>query len=208
MKKILVLFFAAIMCCSVAQAQFHIGTKAGDNFSNYVGDNAPHKMNVNYHVGGFVEFGVLGILSVAPEVMFSAQGGTEKVPELHGGDVVYKNAKIKWNTNYVNIPVMLKLNLLGKFSLDFGPQFGFNVTSKCKTEIENFEGQSYDYKDQTNKFDLALGVGATYNINRFIFVQGRYMMSVTKSYKSNVLGVTLPVDARNGVLQLSVGVKL
>ena len=95
MKKILVLFFAAIMCCSVAQAQFHIGAKAGANFSNYVGDNAPHKMNVNYHVGGFVEFGVLGILSVAPEVMFSAQGGTEKVPELHGGDVVYKNAKIK-----------------------------------------------------------------------------------------------------------------
>ena len=110
MKKILVLFFAAIMCCSVAQAQFHIGANAGANFSNYVGDNAPHKMNVNYHVGGFVEFGVLGILSVAPEVMFSAQGGTEKVPELQSGDVVYKNAKIKWNTNYVNIPVMLKLN--------------------------------------------------------------------------------------------------
>ena len=73
MKKILVLFFAAIMCCSVAQAQFHIGAKAGANFSNYVGDNAPHKMNVNYHVGGFVEFGVLGILSVAPSDVFCSR---------------------------------------------------------------------------------------------------------------------------------------
>lgn len=208
MKKSVLLLVAILLGTAAIQAQIHFGAKVGANLSNYVGENAPHKMNVNYHVGGFVEFGVLGILSVAPEVMFSSQGGSKQITDYVVGDIVTQKGNMKWRTSYVNVPIMFKLNLLNKFSLDLGPQFGFNVSSKNKVVVDNFEPMSEDYSDYTKTFDLALALGATYNVNRFIFLQGRYVMSVTKSFKSNVLGVTLPVDARNGVLQLSVGLKL
>ncbi|MGN0214698.1 MAG: porin family protein [Muribaculaceae bacterium] len=208
MKRLAIAMLVICTVCGMAQAQVHIGAKVGLNMSNFVGNNSPHDMTVNYHVGGFVELGLLGPLSIAPEVIFSTQGGNETVGNYQVGDIVNPKATVKWKTNYVNVPIMLKLNLLGKLSLDFGPQFGFNVTSKRKLDVPNYEESSYDYGDNTKKFDFALGIGATYNINRFLFVQGRYTMSVTKAYKSNVLGVELPVDARNGVIQLSLGLKL
>ena len=208
MKKLAIVMFVLCAMCGAAQAQIHFGAKAGLNMSNFVGNNSPHDMAVNYHVGGFVEVGLFGPLSIAPEVIFSTQGGKQSVGDYQVGDIVNPKATVKWQTNYVNIPIMLKANLLGKLSLDFGPQFGFNVTSKTKVDVPNFEESDFDNGDNTKKFDFALGIGATYNINRFLFVQGRYTMSVTKAYKSNVLGVELPVDARNGVIQLSVGLKL
>lgn len=208
MKKIIVLFLLSVLGCSVTYAQLHIGAKVGANISNYVGDDAPHGMKMNYHVGGFLEYKILGILAIAPEVMFSTQGGTRNIADYAAGDMVYRKAKVKWQTNYVNVPVMMKLYVLNKFSFDFGPQFGFNVSSKTKTEVPNYDSQNISASTGTNKFDLALGLGLTYNFNRFMFVQGRYVMSVTKTYKSDVLGMTLPVNARNGVLQLSVGLKL
>lgn len=208
MKKF-VLLLAVILCSGAAmQAQIHFGAKVGANLSNYVGENAPHRVNVNYHVGGFVEFGVLGILSVAPEVMFSSQGGSRQIANYAVGDMVMGKATEKWRTSYVNVPIMLKLNLLNKFSLDVGPQFGFNVSSKAKIDTNHLESSYDDRSDFTKTFDLALALGATYNVNRFIFLQGRYVMSVTKSYRSDVFGISLPINARNGVLQLSVGLKL
>ena len=208
MRRLAIVMLLVCAVCGATQAQLHFGAKAGLNMSNFVGNNSPHGMKVNYHVGGFVELGLFGPLSIAPEVLFSTQGGKQDLSDFQVGDIVNQKGKVEWITNYVNIPVMLKLNVIGGLSVEAGPQFGFNVTSKCVVAADNFEGVESDLDDNTKKFDFALGIGATYNINRFLFVQGRYMMSVTKTFDTEVLGVKLPVDSRNGVLQLSVGVKL
>ncbi|MGM9802826.1 MAG: porin family protein [Muribaculaceae bacterium] len=208
MKRLAIAMLVMCAVCGMAQAQVHIGAKVGLNMTNFIGNNSPHDVAVNYQVGGFIELGLLGPLSISPEVVFSTQGGKHTVNGYSTGDVINQKTKFSWNTNYVNIPVMLKLKLIGGLSLDAGPQFGFNVSSKCKTQSDNYEGNVNDYGDYTKKFDFALGIGATYNINRFLFVQGRYTMSVSKTYKTDIMGINLPVDSRNGVIQLAVGLKL
>ena len=160
----------------------------------------------NYHVGAFVEYRFSNHLAISPEVLFSAQGGGEKLADLQIGDIVNKSAKTKWTTNYVNVPVMFKFYPVSKFSIDFGPQFGFNVYSKVQTTTQETDFDPKDNKDNTKAFDLSLGAGFTYYITNCIFLQARYNVGLTKAFDDVFGGIKN--NARNGVAQISIGIKL
>ena len=185
MKKITLLVACIAMACSAAFAEGNIsyGAKVGANLTNLVGKGAKglHDMKAGYQFGLFAEFRVAPSIAIAPEVVFSDQGFSNKPAN---GDRFYDYM------NYINVPVMAKFYVAKDFSIDFGPQVGFMV-------YNNFCG--VNIKDICNKVDFGLGLGASYNLSEKAFIQARYNYGLTHVYKDSK-------DANgNGEIQLSIG---
>jgi len=201
MKKFFVLIAAAIVCMS-ASAQVQFGAKVGFDMTHFWGEDAPSGWQPNYQVGLMMEYKFNPKFAIAPEVVFAAQGGKENdkidVEEVPG----MVEAKGTFHTNYINVPLMLKFYATPAFSIDFGPQVGFNVYSKMTAsgKAGNIEAkETIDFKDMTNTVDFGLGLGATYNLTNNAFVQARYNLGLTKVFEDS--------QVKNGNLQIAFGMK-
>ncbi len=201
MKKFFVLIAAAIVCMS-ASAQVQFGAKVGFDMTHFWGEDAPSGWQPNYQVGLMMEYKFNPKFAIAPEVVFAAQGGkeTDKVDVEEVPGIV--EAKGTFHTNYINVPLMLKFYATPAFSIDFGPQVGFNVYSKMTAsgKAGNIEAkETVDLKDMTNTVDFGLGLGATYNLTNNAFVQARYNLGLTKVFEDS--------QVKNGNLQIAFGMK-
>ena len=131
MKKALVLIAAAIVCMS-ASAQVQFGAKVGFDMTNYWGKDVEHGMKPGYQAGLMMEYKFNDRFAIAPEVVFASQGGKSKAISLDfdGRHINIGTADVKFTANYINVPVMFKFYATPEFSIDFGPQVGFNVYNK------------------------------------------------------------------------------
>ena len=196
MKKIAIALVCMFMASGTAMAQksFTLGPKVGVDYTHYWGKHIQHGGQLNYQAGLFMEYRFTDKFSIAPEIVFAAQGG--KFDNLFEG--------VKYNVtdhvNYINVPVMLKFYVVPSLSIDLGPQVGFNVYSKETDEYEVLgvkHKEVDDYKDITKDFEFGVGLGLTYNITEDVFVQGRYTMGITKVFEE--------ANYKNGNAQIAIG---
>ena len=94
-------------------------------------------------------------------------------------------------SNYINIPIMVKYRLSPFFSVEAGPQVGFNVYNKIK--IDGVDG-NLDLDRVSHTVDLGLGAGATYYLTDYVMFHVRYNMDFLNSYKY--------IDDKNGNIQI------
>ena len=197
MKKS-ILFLSAVLISMSAMAQVEFGMKAGFDMTNFWGENVQHGMKPSYQAGLFMEYYFNDKVAIAPEVTFASQGGKFKVAkDVFGIDVTslgLKDVDVTYNTNYINVPVMLKFYATPSFSIDLGPQVGFNVYSKATAG-----DHTKDLKDATKTVDFGVGLGATYHLTENVFVQGRYTMGMTKVFDGG--------EEKNGNIQIALGYK-
>ena len=196
MKKLFVLIAAAIVTVS-AMAQVQFGVKVGVDATNFWGENVEHGMKPSYQAGLVMEYKFSPKFAIAPEAVFASQGGKFKAIDMNlfGYDI---SKEVTFNTNYINVPVMLKYYATPAFSIDFGPQVGFNVYSKYS--IEDVD-KAVDLKDATKAVDFGLGLGGTYNLTDKAFVQARYTLGLTKVFEGDYN------KEKNGNVQLAFGMK-
>ena len=190
MKKGLMILLMAVLACMSAGAQVKFGAKAGLDVTNFWGKHTDHDIRLNYQAGLLMEYQFRPRLAVAPEVVFAAQGGINKG---------YSGNNYIFHTNYINIPVMLKYYTAPVFSIDFGPQVGFNVYSKY-----THSGKVTDAKGWTNTVDFGLGMGFTGQMVGNTFIQMRYTLGLTRVFKSDD---EVMEQRKNGNIQLAFGVK-
>ena len=201
MKKIVIALMCTILATGAAMAQekFTFGPKIGVDYTHYWGENVEHGGHLNYQAGVFMEYRFTSKFSIAPEVVFAAQGGKYDFKRnIEGIDVELKETD---HVNYINVPVMLKYYVAPALSIDFGPQVGFNVYSKNTIEgkVEKLkEKQTTDMKKYTKTVDFGLGLGLTYNITEEVFIQARYTMGLTKVFN-------VDDDSKNGNGQIAIG---
>lgn len=203
MKKFVVLIAAAIVSVS-AMAQVQFGGKVGVDMTNFWGPNVEHGMKPGYQVGLIMEYKVSPKFGIAPEVVFAAQGGKSKALafDINNHGLELTSTDIKYNANYINVPLMFKFYATPEFSIDLGPQVGFNVYNKVKVKGDD---ETYDLKDATKPVDFGMGLGGTFNITDNAFVQARYTLGLTKVFKEDyVLGEN---KAKNGNVQIAFGMK-
>lgn len=200
MKKIIftLMIFLLADGSAMAQKKFSFGPKVGVDLTHFWGKDIPHGMQLNYQVGTFLEYRFNEKFSIAPEVVFAAQGGKMDASAYLDGSF-HGSADLYFNFNYINVPIMLKFYAIPKLSIDFGPQIGFNVYSKATVKAKA-ESASTSYTDDfegVQSVDVGVGLGATYNITNDAFVQGRYTMGLTKVFEDG--------DVYNGNIQLAIG---
>lgn len=154
-KKLMILILVALTCMS-ASAQVKFGAKVGLDLTNFWGKECGHHMVLNYQAGLLMEYKFHPHFGISPEVMFAAQGGQEKADDGSEMGGFIRSDK-HYHTNYINVPVMLKYYPTQDFSIDFGPQVGFNVYSK----YTKGKHEATEYKDMTKAVDFGLGLGCT-----------------------------------------------
>ena len=202
MKTKLMMILLALLALNglSASAQVKFGAKVGVDLTNYWGKHAGHKMALNYQASLMMEYQFSNVFAVAPEVVFASQGNGERSLYEEGwvGEEPSSKTMISFQTNYINVPVMLKYYATPAFSIDFGPQVGFNVYSKY-----TIKGPDNKYvtnnKKYTKAVDFGLGLGATYNLTDNAFVQARYTLGLTNVFKDDFN------ESKNGNAQVAIG---
>jgi hypothetical protein len=189
----IVLLIAVASQLASAQAQFAVGIKGGLNFANLdasksVGET--YDSRTGYHAGAFALI-KLGFIGIQPELIFSRQGSK----------YTFNATKYDANYDYINVPIMAKFYLPLGLNLQAGPQFGFLT----KAELKQTAGSgSQDLKSYSKNADVAIGLGAGWDLPFGLTVDARYNLGVSKiNDTSGTSG-----DVKNRVFQVSVGYKL
>ena len=186
MKKLTIAFLCMILAtgAAIAQKTFTFGPKIGVDYTHYWGKYHMHGGQLNYQAGLFMEYRFNNKFSIAPEVVFAAQGAKRDGVELISP------------TEYFVCPSL---------SIDFGPQLGINVYHKCTVKgKDGHKDYKKTYDTDAQSVDFGIGLGLTYNITKDVFVQGRYTMGLTDAYKK-FLGATYPINSKNGNAQIAIG---
>ena len=217
MKKILLLVAVATLATGAfAQGKgIEWGVKAGLNLSSLsnsdlsgsipiedVGNitvDASSKMKPSFYVGFFVDFPISDFFSIQPELLYSRQGSFYKTNVSVGG--MSGDMKLWMRYDYLNIPILAKLYVAEKLSIDVGPQFGIMVYHGVKAKIEDSSSTKKGDTGDYNTFDVSAALGLTYKVCRNIDISARYTLGFTDIFKDNSGGDKV----KNGVIQIGAG---
>ena len=183
---------------SKSGAQF--GVKGGVNFSNLYTENVEdNNVLTSFTVGVFATLPITDFIAIQPELLYSGKGA----------ELVYNNAfaegSAKFKLNYIEVPVLLKINITDNLNIHAGPYFAYLIDAQVKNESDNgifdFE-ESYD-NDDFNKFDMGLSGGIGFDFNSF-GIGARYNYGLTNVGKERtILGQTYTIpDAKNSNISL------
>lgn len=182
MKKILILAIG-LLSAGAAGAQT-VGIKGGVNFANIIKTNDKNfstEFKSGLNAGLFFEVPIVSALSFAPELMFSQKGYKTSGNSVLGGPNEYTVT-----TNFIEIPILAKINPTSNFSIYAGPQVSFLTSTKEKftqgsTTYQNtIRAENKNLKKSLVGGVLGVGVGLTSQLS----LQARYAIDLQKNYEN------------------------
>ena len=121
--------------------------------------------------GGAVLQLLLGhVLAIQPEVLFSQKGYRATETSLVG-DYDYRRY-----LNFLDIPILLRLNASKNFGIVVGPQYShlLSTHTSFKSGDASYEQTVNNENDNITKNIFGGVIGADINLNRNLFIYGRY----------------------------------
>lgn len=217
MKNKIQLFSALIFCLgtvftSNTQAQINdssnaqIGVKGGLNLSNmYTEDVDDNNLLVSFNAGIYASIPLAGSLSFQPEFLYSRKGS----------ELAYDNAfvtgKAKFKLNYIEVPLLLKYNIVKNFNIHAGPYVAYLIDAQVTNETDNgtFNFEDNLDNDDFNKFDYGLSAGVGLDFQS-IGIGARYnygLSTIGKERSFAGSNYTFP-DGKNSNISVYVALKL
>jgi hypothetical protein len=199
MKKQFLLFaFIVISTFTFAQSQPSFGIRAGVTSSSMKGDAVNNLQNLldytngaittSSHTGFFAGVNaaipVSDLVSIEPGLYYD-QKGYDMNGELNlkGVEFLGANAKAKLTSHYVDLPVLLKLNLNG-FQIFAGPQISYLAKADLKTTAGvlgfNLLNKTMDATDQFNRWDAGVTGGIGYQFANGVNISASYDYGLSK----------------------------
>lgn len=204
MKKAILSIVMVIIVCTQAHSQFTIGPKAGLNISTmhsnneFVDDFLDYKTGFN--IGIFGKYSFNKLFDIQMELLYSQQGYKGNIDIYDHEGNTYLNPDLKVLTHNLNIPLLLKYNLLGRrwLFIEAGPQVGLFLGEdlKLKNEIsdERMNGIGKDFKTA----DISIVGGIGFYLGNHISVNARYNHGLTSTHdlnlKNRVFQIALAYD--------------
>ena len=210
LKKIACLLILAIGTVTTTNAQgpesAKFGVKGGLNMSNlYTNEVDDENVLLGFNFGVFLEMPITSRISIQPEILYSTKGA-----ELKYNNAIAQGTG-KFRLNYIEVPLLLKLNVTKKFDVHFGPYAAYLVNSKITNEDQNgninFENDVDE--DDLNKLDFGLAGGFGFNFDGF-GIGARYNYGLkTVGKEQTFLGQTYTFpDSKNSVLSIYATISL
>jgi hypothetical protein len=186
MKKIILSLSLLVGVVGAASAQdIRFGVKAGVNYSTITADNTDGiQSKIGLQAGGLVNFGLSDLISIQPEVLYSQKGYQSE-----------EDSDVKVKMNYIDIPVMVKVNAGGLF-FEAGPQLGILAGAKLTDGSTDV-----DIKEGLNTVDFGYAVGLGYQLESGPMLGLRYNGGISNISKNG----SDDDKARNSAFQLYVG---
>ncbi|RYU80272.1 porin family protein [Hymenobacter persicinus] len=185
------LLIAGTLFSATAQAQVRLGVKAGANYSGFSTPNTgypgsdPFNRKLGFHAGVMANVDVSGdgIFSVQPELLYSQKGfsvddeTTQTIKDSGLTETVVSKNKGNVNYNYLDLPVLLKINARGLI-FEAGPQVSYllAVHDRIKSTV-NGTVVKYDpwaTTKNSQRLDLGYAAGLGYQLAAGPLVGLRY----------------------------------
>jgi Outer membrane protein beta-barrel domain len=209
-KPLFTLIILAIILTLSAHSQTTrlplVGIRGGANFSNlYTSGAQETKSLTGFNVGLFSKIPITGMLAIEPEIYFTTKGATITY------DNFFVNGSATFKLNYVELPLLMVLNLTDNFNIHAGPYVGYLVTGsvKNKANIDLFNFEDNITADDFNRIEAGVAAGAGFDFGA-VSIGIRYSYGLTKVGKEKTfLGTTYTFpDAKNSVLSLYASIPL
>jgi hypothetical protein len=158
---------------SSSSTGLRLGVEAGFDLANFNGGNANDVFasRLGFVGGGFLDLPLGSILAIQPEVLYAQKGGK------YNGNA--------YQENYVEVPVLLNINVVGPVAILLGPSFDMNVFNNGLNNVNNT--------------DVGLVGGVQLNISQ-LMLSGRYEIGLTD--------VNTTQHFQNGTFTLMAGLSL
>ncbi|REH02029.1 porin family protein [Flavobacterium aquicola] len=184
----------------------HFGIKGGVNFSNiYSTEVDDNNVLTSFNAGVYGTFPVGDILSIQPEILYSRKGGELKY------DNAITTGTAQFKLNYIEVPLLLKVNATDNISFHAGPYFAYLIDAEVNNDASgdalDFE-DAYD-NDDFNKFDIGISAGIGFDFNSIGF-GARYNYGFSTIGKErDFAGETYTIpDGKNSNISLYLSYKL
>ena len=175
-----------LLLTGIKAQDIHLGVKGGINISSLNSGGYSMESKLGFNAGAFAHIHTSSAKwAIQPELIFSSEGAKET---LTGN-----NEKRIHRLNYLNVPVLLQYLFRNGLRLEGGPQIGYLMTAKDKTN-NTITDQKNNY--QTTAFSLPLGISLV--TRKGFGLDARYVFGL-----SNINKTTNPVIQSN-VFQFSI----
>lgn len=188
---------------SSSSGDVKFGVKGGVNFSNmYTDDVSDENVLTGFNVGLFAKVPVSRFLAFQPELNFTTKGAELKY------DNAFVEGTGKFRLNYIEVPLLMVVNLTSNLNIHGGPYVAYLVDGKAKNNFTNdfLDTQGTLDNDDFNKFDAGLAAGVGIDLDTFS-IGARYNYGLTTVGKERNFGgtnYTFP-DSKNSTINLYVG---
>lgn len=209
MKNLVLAAFLCFTFVNFTKAQSlspSAGIKGGLNFTNlYTDDVDDNNVLSSFNAGVYANLPISPAVSIQPELNFSRKGA----------ELVYDNAFATGTTrlklNYLEMPVLLKLNVTPNFNIHFGPYAAYLIDGKATNESNNssFNFEENINNDDLNKWDYGLSGGIGFDFaSTSLGIRYNYgLQTIGKERNFGGSTYTFP-DSKNSALSLYIGFKL
>ena len=145
-------------------------------------------------------------ITLEPGIYYS-QKGYELRGELgiKGVEFLGANARARLQSDYIDLPILLKANLAGGLKIFAGPQISYLASSNLKTSAGilgiNLFNNTLDASNQFNKWDMGLTGGVSYEFKNGFSISGAYDHGLSRIDANN------SVNGYNTSIKLGVGIR-
>jgi hypothetical protein len=182
------------------------GVKGGFNMSNLYGsgeDVDDNNILYGFNAGVYATLPISDFVAIQPEILFTTKGA----------ELEYNNAALQGNAkfklNYIEVPLLVRVNITKNFNLQAGGYASYLVSSKVTGSGDIDFEQDID-RDDLNKFDagIAAGVGVDFSPVS-IGIRYNYGLTTVGKERNDGFGGTYTFpDAKNSNLTLYLSYKL
>ncbi len=152
-------------------SKLKLGLKGGVNFSNLYTQNVEdNNVLTGLNVGVFAKLPITESLAIQPELLYTTKGAKLTYNNY------FVNGTAKFNLNYIELPILLVINLTENFSIHTGPYVAYLVDGKATNDAQgtlldieqNLNNEDYTKIDTGLVLGLGfdsgpIGIGARYN---------------------------------------------
>lgn len=189
--KFLLFFLISMISISAFSQRIKLGIKGGASINKLSGKSFKEEFSFGYHLGAFLELGVMDKLSIQPEVLFNQIN----VDTSNNFSSVYQFDRVsKVKLQYLSIPILVNFKPSKLISIQAGPQVGILI-NKSNTLVENG-------RDAFKSGDFSMLGGVQLNLMNFR-IYGRYVVGL-----SNINDLDNQEKWKNQSIQLGVGLSL
>lgn len=197
-KQILLVAAIAVTSFSFAQSKVSFGIKGGVASSSIKGDAMGNLQDILDYTNGMVttsnhtgffagvnaSLPVSDVISIEPGLYYTQKGYQLNGDlNLKGVEFLGVNAKAKLNSQYVDLPVLVKANI-GGLKIFAGPQISYLTKADLKTTAGvlgfNLLNKSFDATSEFNRWDAGVTGGIGYQFANGVNISASYDRGLSK----------------------------
>ena len=208
----------SVLLFTIVNAQPKVGIRAGVNSATWQGDAIGSLNNLAdftngyittegrtaFHAGAYVNVPLNRIFSVEPGVYYSQKGYTMKGNlEIKALKFLGANATMQVQSHYIDVPVLLKANVIKGLQVYAGPQLSYLAKNNLNVEAGalgfSVINRDMDITDNFQNLDWALVGGIGYQFNNGFSINAGYDHGLSRLDKNSNF------KSYNRVIKLGVG---